>query len=101
MYNLLKAEISQQYMCVLYMNQELYCCNALKQAVSKLEMSGREDCAVKILEEAVKKAIGANKPHEAYEIEMLLVEMLIYEVKNSQLFNIFYGQFYFCLCCLS
>ena len=43
-------------------------------------MSGREGSAVKILEKAAKKAHAANKPHEAYEIEMLLVEMLIYKV---------------------
>ncbi|KAJ1414228.1 putative transmembrane protein [Sesbania bispinosa] len=51
----------------------------LQQMVAKLEMSGSEDSAVKILEEAVKKANEANKPHEAYEIEMLLVEMFIYK----------------------
>jgi hypothetical protein len=62
----------------------------LQQALEKLEMSGSEDSAVEILENAVKKAENANKAHEAYEIEMLLVEMLIYKVEKSQLVTILY-----------
>jgi hypothetical protein len=55
----------------------------LKQTLAKLEMSGSENSAVEILEKAVRKANNSNKPHEAYEIEMFLVEMLIYKVKKS------------------
>ncbi|KAF2305423.1 hypothetical protein GH714_005153 [Hevea brasiliensis] len=51
----------------------------LQSAVAKLEMSGKEAVAVGILESAVKKARMEEKPQEAYEIEMLLVEMLIYK----------------------
>ncbi|XP_061352449.1 uncharacterized protein LOC133297342 [Gastrolobium bilobum] len=61
------------------LEEELLDLIKLQQTVAKLEMSGREDSAVKILEEAAKKAYDAKKPHEAYEIEMLLVEMLIYK----------------------
>lgn len=53
---------------------------AWKSIVAKLEMSGKEAFAVEILERAVDKARKDKKPHEAYEIEMLLVEMLIYKV---------------------
>jgi hypothetical protein len=55
--------------------------------MAKLEMSGSETSAVKILEDAVRKANNANKPHEAYEIEMFLVEMLIYKVKKISFSN--------------
>lgn len=51
----------------------------LQSIVAKLEMSGKEAFAVEILERAVDKARKDKKPHEAYEIEMLLVEMLIYK----------------------
>jgi hypothetical protein len=50
----------------------------MKRTVAKLEMSGKEDDAVEILEKAVKA--HEEKPQEAYEIQMLLVEMLIYKV---------------------
>lgn len=43
-------------------------------------MSGKEDEAVAILGNAVEKAQKDMKPHEAYEFEMLLVEMLTYKV---------------------
>ncbi|WJX22614.1 hypothetical protein P8452_11902 [Trifolium repens] len=59
----------------------------LQQAMAKLEMSGSETSAVKILEDAVRKANNANKPHEAYEIEMFLVEMLIYKGLQGELEN--------------
>ncbi|XP_041026361.1 uncharacterized protein LOC121266558 [Juglans microcarpa x Juglans regia] len=50
----------------------------LQRTVAKLEMSGKEEEAVAILEKAVENA-QKEKQHEAYEIEMLLVEMLIYK----------------------
>ena len=53
----------------------------LKATIAKLEMSGEEANAVKILEKAYVKATDEGQPHEAYEIEMLLVEMLIYKVE--------------------
>ncbi|KAF5475142.1 hypothetical protein F2P56_006981 [Juglans regia] len=51
----------------------------LKCTVAKLEMSGKEDEAVTMLETAFREAQKQRKPHEAYEIEMSLVEMLIYK----------------------
>ncbi|KAG6642154.1 hypothetical protein CIPAW_09G123500 [Carya illinoinensis] len=50
----------------------------LQRTVAKLEMSGKEEESVAILEKAVENA-QKEKKHEAYEIEMLLVEMLIYK----------------------
>lgn len=47
----------------------------LQSVVGRLEMCGKEDEAVVLLRNAMKKA----KPHEAYELGMLLVEMLIYK----------------------
>ncbi|XP_015942928.1 uncharacterized protein LOC107468187 [Arachis duranensis] len=56
----------------------------LQKTVAKLEMSGREDSAVEILTRAIKGANDVNKSHEAYEFEMLLVEMLIYKGKFEE-----------------
>lgn len=52
----------------------------LKSIVARMEMNGEEDKAVTMLETAFKRARVEGKPHEAYEIEMTLVEMLIYKV---------------------
>lgn len=52
----------------------------MKQNVEDLENSEKEGVAENILAQALKKA--SDKPHEAYEIEMLLVEVLIYKVSN-------------------
>lgn len=57
----------------------------IQQIAAKLEMSAREDDGEIILEDALKNANSNNKPQEAYEIEMLLVEMLIYKGGNSDL----------------
>lgn len=46
----------------------------------KMEMSGKEAKGVELLKKALEKARKEGKGHEAYEIEMLLVEMLIYLV---------------------
>ena len=46
----------------------------------KMEMSGKEAKGVEILKRALEKARKEERGHEAYEIEMLLVEMLIYLV---------------------
>lgn len=51
-----------------------------QKTAAKLEMSGKEDEAVEMLREAQKEAEKSGKMHEAYELEMLLVEMLIYMV---------------------
>lgn len=51
----------------------------LQSIIAKLEMSGKETEAITILENAITKAQNDGKCHEAYEIEMLLVEMLIYK----------------------
>ncbi|XP_010110970.2 uncharacterized protein LOC21404514 [Morus notabilis] len=52
---------------------------ALTRIIAKLEMSGKEDRTIKILEDQIKDAQKKGKMHEAYEFEMLLVEMLIYK----------------------
>ncbi|CAL9182985.1 unnamed protein product [Musa hybrid cultivar] len=49
----------------------------LNVLAASLEMSGREKEAIKMLEAALEKS--ANNKEEMHEIEMLLVEMLIYE----------------------
>ncbi|KAJ0018733.1 hypothetical protein Pint_09968 [Pistacia integerrima] len=51
----------------------------LQRTVAKLEMSGKEADAVRILEKAVQNSRSLKKEHEAYELEMLLVELLIYK----------------------
>ncbi|XP_038986267.1 uncharacterized protein LOC103701224 isoform X2 [Phoenix dactylifera] len=51
----------------------------LHRLAAKLEMSGKEDKAIKILQQKVQEAEKNKHPHEAYELQMLLVEMLIYE----------------------
>jgi hypothetical protein len=53
---------------------------ARQRAATKLEMSGREDDAIKMLSEALAKARRDKHSLEAYELEMLLVEMFIYKV---------------------
>ncbi|KAF8110194.1 hypothetical protein N665_0086s0033 [Sinapis alba] len=50
----------------------------LQRDIVKMEMSGKEAKGVEILKKALEKAKEEGKGHEAYEIEMLLVEMLIY-----------------------
>ncbi|XP_010504915.1 PREDICTED: uncharacterized protein LOC104781845 [Camelina sativa] len=50
----------------------------LQRDIVKMEMSGKEAKGVEILKKALEKARKEGKGHEAYEIEMLLVEMLIY-----------------------
>lgn len=49
---------------------------------ASLEMSGREKEAIKMLEAALEK--NAKNKEEMHELEMLLVEMLIYEVQSSR-----------------
>ncbi|PON57514.1 Transmembrane protein [Trema orientale] len=51
----------------------------LTRITAKLEMSRKEDEAINILEGELQKAQNNGRTHEAYEIEMLLVEMLIYK----------------------
>ncbi|XP_038724004.1 uncharacterized protein LOC120015589 [Tripterygium wilfordii] len=51
----------------------------LQKTIAKLEMSGKEDIAISVLEKALNKAIKEKQPQEAYEIEMMLVEMNIYK----------------------
>ncbi|KAF9683727.1 hypothetical protein SADUNF_Sadunf04G0044400 [Salix dunnii] len=51
----------------------------LQSIGAKLEMSGKEAVAAEILEAHLKCIKKKGKSHEAYEIEMLLVEMHIYQ----------------------
>ncbi|KAG6778925.1 hypothetical protein POTOM_015288 [Populus tomentosa] len=51
----------------------------LQSTVAMLEMSGKEAVAVGILEKQLQRARKDGKSHVAYEIEMLLVEMHIYQ----------------------
>ncbi|CAD5169209.1 unnamed protein product [Musa acuminata subsp. malaccensis] len=53
--------------------------NKLHAIIPRLEMSGKEKEAITILQEALKKAKTDQQTHKTYELEMLLVEMLIYE----------------------
>ncbi|KAJ8762076.1 hypothetical protein K2173_006740 [Erythroxylum novogranatense] len=50
----------------------------LQSIVTKLEMGGKESVAVDLLSSELKRARSEGQPHEAYEFEMLLVEMYIY-----------------------
>ncbi|KAJ4831671.1 hypothetical protein Tsubulata_020884 [Turnera subulata] len=59
----------------------------LQGVVAKLEMSGKEADAVKILGTELQTAKAGGKSHEAYEIEMLLVEMLIYQGEFAKALN--------------
>lgn len=45
-------------------------------------MSGKEEMAVKMLVEEHKRAEEDGRCHEAYELDMVIVEMLIYKVFN-------------------
>lgn len=49
----------------------------LKRLARKLEMGGKEDAAVAMLKE-FRKAYENDRSHENYEIDLVLVEMLIY-----------------------
>jgi hypothetical protein len=51
--------------------------------VANMEMCRKESVAVNMLEAALKKCRSNGKSHDAYEIEMLLVEALIYKVGND------------------
>ncbi|XP_068666153.1 uncharacterized protein [Aristolochia californica] len=53
--------------------------NKLERLVAKMEMSGKEAEAVKILRDARDRAWENGLIKEAYELEMLMVEMLIYQ----------------------
>ncbi|PON43751.1 Transmembrane protein [Trema orientale] len=59
----------------------------MQRIVAKLEMSGNEAKAVQILREEKLKALKEGKAHEAYEIEMLLVEMFIYKGEFQNAFS--------------
>ncbi|XP_021888480.1 uncharacterized protein LOC110807621 [Carica papaya] len=52
---------------------------SLQEIAARLELSGKEGEAVEILRNALKDPEMQKKPHEAYEMEMLLAEMLIYK----------------------
>ncbi|XP_062094974.1 uncharacterized protein LOC133800888 [Humulus lupulus] len=49
---------------------------SMQRIVAKIEMTGNEERAVQLLKKKLDEEIN---PYEAYEIEMLLVEMLIYK----------------------
>ncbi|KAL4368927.1 hypothetical protein GQ457_05G035690 [Hibiscus cannabinus] len=51
----------------------------IQQVLGRLEMSRREDEAIKLLKKALKKAHKKGKPDEAYEFGLLLAEMYIYK----------------------
>ncbi|KAL4198808.1 hypothetical protein AMTRI_Chr03g47860 [Amborella trichopoda] len=53
----------------------------LQREASILEISGHEEEAIDMLQAAIRKAEERHQPHEAHELEMLLVEMLIYQGK--------------------
>ncbi|XXG67701.1 hypothetical protein AAC387_Pa06g0980 [Persea americana] len=53
----------------------------LQTEAAKLEMSGKEDQALEMLTKALADANRLGNLHDAYELEMLAVEMLIYKGK--------------------
>ncbi|XXG90423.1 hypothetical protein AAC387_Pa12g2196 [Persea americana] len=59
----------------------------LQSAVGKLEMSGKEEMAVKMLIEEHKRAEKDGLYHEAYELDMVIVEMLIYKGDFKEAWN--------------
>lgn len=62
----------------------------VKRTVAKMEMSGNEDKAVELLRAEKNRAKQQKRMHEVYEIEMLLVEMLIYKVRLNNFLNKLY-----------
>ncbi|KAL5989950.1 hypothetical protein ACLOJK_010845 [Asimina triloba] len=52
----------------------------LQNTVAKLEMSRKEEEGLKLLREAHERAEKKGRLQEAYELDMLIVEMLIYKV---------------------
>ncbi|XP_054779141.1 uncharacterized protein LOC129287027 isoform X2 [Prosopis cineraria] len=56
----------------------------LQSVMARLEMAGKEEEGVKLLKEAKEKNIQLEKSHHVYEIDMLLVEMLIYLGKHDE-----------------
>ena len=54
--------------------------NGSKSVTARLEMAGREEEGVKLLKEAKTKNAQLGKSHHVYEIDLLLVELLIYMV---------------------
>nr|XP_010925670.1 uncharacterized protein LOC105048155 [Elaeis guineensis] len=57
---------------------------ALHRLAARLEMSGKEDDAIKMLQKKVQETEKNKHPHEAHELQMLLVEMLIYKGDYQQ-----------------
>ncbi|XP_028754881.1 uncharacterized protein LOC114714325 [Neltuma alba] len=64
----------------------------LQSVTARLEMAGREEEGVRLLKEAKKKNARLEKSHHVYEIDMLLVELLICmgkldEARNCECLN--------------
>ncbi|KAG1330301.1 putative Transmembrane protein [Cocos nucifera] len=59
----------------------------LHRLAARLEMSRKEDDAIKMLQKKVQEAEKNKRPHEAQELQMLLVEMLIYKGDYQQALN--------------
>ncbi|KAI9123742.1 hypothetical protein K1719_005042 [Acacia pycnantha] len=59
----------------------------LQIVTARLEMAGQEQEGVTILRKAKKKNVDLNKSHHAYEIDMFLVELLIYMEQLDEALN--------------
>ncbi|MBA0839561.1 hypothetical protein Goarm_005272, partial [Gossypium armourianum] len=51
----------------------------IQRVLARLEMSRKEDEAMEVLNKALEKARKQGKPHEVYELEILLAELYIYK----------------------
>ncbi|CAJ1962190.1 unnamed protein product [Sphenostylis stenocarpa] len=77
--------LESAYTLIMQFGNEFPDLRIIQQKVKELEMWGEEDYAEKILRLALKDANEKQKPHEAYEYEMFLVEVLIYKGGKSDL----------------
>lgn len=60
----------------------------LERIIGKLEMGGKEDYAMELLSKKRTDLKGKKYYHEVYEIEMLMVETLIYQGKFQDALNV-------------
>ncbi|KAK5826048.1 uncharacterized protein LOC108485950 [Gossypium arboreum] len=59
----------------------------IQRVLARLEMSRKEDEAMEVLNKALEKARKQGKPHEVYELEILLAELYIYKGDVQQALN--------------
>ncbi|ERN02440.1 hypothetical protein AMTR_s00096p00163200 [Amborella trichopoda] len=74
------AAATEQFMELL--KEDLPNITELQSLASILEMSGKEEEVIRMLREALQRVRKEGRALETHELEMLLVEMLIYEAKQ-------------------